>query len=262
LSKKARNRRQCKRVESTRAKLQKASRLFPPKKAESTQEAIRRGEMLTALQILSEGVTPAKALELGANAIGYTSRIVGRSPNYDLHACRAGCAWCCFIPVAVTPPEALVIAKYLRDHCSSEELSGLQETLAAQAIRIGKLSCIEHGDARLPCAFLRDGHCTVYEARPIRCRSWNSTDREACEVGFHDPRTPVVPVDPYAFEAGMGVQEGLYDGVKQAGLDGARYELHSAILRALEVPDAAERWINGENVFVGCTRGERVSLST
>ena len=97
MSKKARNRRQRKRVESTHAKLEKASRLFPPKKAESSQEAIRRREMLTALQILSEGFTPAKALELGENAIGYTSRIVGRSPNYDLHACRAGCSWCCFI---------------------------------------------------------------------------------------------------------------------------------------------------------------------
>jgi uncharacterized protein len=129
------------------------------------------------------------------------------------------------VPVAVTPPEALAIAKYLRDHCSSEELSGLQGTLAAQAIRIRKLSLIEHGDARIPCAFLRGGHCTVYEAHPIRCRSWNSADRDACEVSFHDPRKSVVPVDPYALESGMGIQEGLHDGIKQAGLDGARYEL-------------------------------------
>jgi hypothetical protein len=31
-----------------------------------------------------------------------------------------------------------------------------------------------------------------------------------------------------------------------------RYKLESAILRALEMPDAAARWVRGERIFAGC----------
>ena len=40
--------------------------------------------------------------------------------------------------------------------------------------------------------------------------------------------------------------------VVQSGLVGNTYELHSALLRALDTPDVAERWARGEDVFAGC----------
>jgi hypothetical protein len=52
--------------------------------------------------------------------------------------------------------------------------------------------------------------------------------------------------------ATAGVSYGLLDATEALGLDAARYELASAVLRALEVPDATERWLRGERVFAGC----------
>ena len=49
-----------------------------------------------------------------------------------------------------------------------------------------------------------------------------------------------------------GEQAGLCVGVGQSGLDGNTYELHSALLRAFDTPDAEERWARGEDVFAGC----------
>jgi hypothetical protein len=43
--------------------------------------------------------------------------------------------------------------------------------------------------------------------------------------------------------------------LKQARLDNTSYELHSVLQRALDTPDAAQRWVQGEDVFAGCTVG-------
>lgn len=48
---------------------------------------------------------------------------------------------------------------------------------------------------------------------------------------------------------------GMTDGLKQARLDSNTYELHSILLCAIEVPDAAQRWLQRHDVFAGCTVG-------
>lgn len=210
-------------------------------------------EQQSVLHVLSSGHTAANALKLGAHAMASASDRIAQSPHRDQLACRAGCSWCCYIPVAVTPPEALVIAQYLRTYAPADVFAATQQRLAENAARIAPLSLSDHADARIPCALLRHGQCIAYEARPIRCRRWHSFDSTACEEGFYDAQAPVVPVDPYAYDAGGSVQTGLSAGSVRAGLDGVQYELHSAVSRALEASDAADRWVGGETVFRGCT---------
>jgi hypothetical protein len=52
--------------------------------------------------------------------------------------------------------------------------------------------------------------------------------------------------------ATSGVSYGLFEATTALGLESARYELASAVLCALEVPDATERWLQGERVFAAC----------
>jgi hypothetical protein len=52
--------------------------------------------------------------------------------------------------------------------------------------------------------------------------------------------------------ATSGVSYGLVEATAALGLESARYELESAVLCALEVPDATARWLRGERVFAGC----------
>lgn len=251
MRKKTRHRRQ--RKQAARHRVPPAQAAHAAKPAEASRAAVVRDEKQAVLHILGAGYTTANALKLGEHAMSSTSDRIAQSPYHDQYACHAGCSWCCYIPVAVTPPEAFVIAQYLREHFSAEELTTVRGRLEANAGRITPLSLADHADARIPCALLRDGQCTVYEARPIRCRRWNSVDSAACEAGFHDARAPIVPVDSYAFEAGGDVQAGLHAGTTQLGLDGTRYELHSAVWRALEVADAADSWVCGAAVFRDCT---------
>src|SRR5689334_21615756 len=87
-------------------------------------------------------------------------------------ACRAGCSSCCRVNVA-----------HLRNDFTDLERGALVERLAARAAEAGALTDEARWAARLPCALLDGaGRCSVYAVRPLRCRSFHSTDAAACRA--------------------------------------------------------------------------------
>ena len=71
-------------------------------------------------------------------------------------ACHKGCSSCCKMNVQITSDEAALI----------EQTGGVQAaSLKSTAIHeIGKYNGV-------PCPFLKDGQCSIYEARPLVCRT-------------------------------------------------------------------------------------------
>ena len=47
----------------------------------------------------------------------------------------------------------------------------------------------------------------------------------------------------------VAIREGLSQGAKDAGLQGSKLELISALHVALKTPDVEARWLAGERVF-------------
>lgn len=180
-----------------------------------------------------------------------------QSPARTTYACAAACTACCHLPVDVSAPEALHIAAYLRQTLSPEAWATLHDRLAETVGQISGLSFEAHSRAKIPCALLRNGTCRVYPHRPLACRAWNSTSRDDCEEIFShgDPVSTLPPLDMQAYEAVWDLAHGMTAGLKQARLDSRTYELHSILLRALEVPDAVHRWLQRDDVFAGCTVG-------
>ncbi len=208
----------------------------------------------TALPILHAESGPPAAERLAAATLGVALRVIQQSPLNGQHACRAGCDFCCHTAVTVAPPEAFAIAAYLRAHYDAEELRQVREHIDRNALRADRLTRDEYIAALIPCALRTpDGNCRVYPVRPLACAGFLSTSREACEAEFRRvPGREPVPVDRYAQAVGLGVSLGLKDGCRQAGLDGQFYELHHALQRIWDDPDAAQRWAAGANVFAGC----------
>lgn len=172
-------------------------------------------------------------------------------------ACAADCAFCCYHPVDITAPEAFVLVAALRTALSDTEFDAISTRLAANAERIQALSHDEHALAKIPCALLDNGQCGVYAARPFACRAWHSTSAARCEAIFThgDPLSMIPPLDMGLYNVQWDVVYGISEGLRQAGLDDRPYELHSMLHRALHTPDAASRWLRGEEVFAGCTPG-------
>lgn len=190
-------------------------------------------------------------------AFEQTSTVVEQLPERLPLACASGCAFCCYHPVDITPPEAFAIATYVQTTLTLAAGDALYARLAAHAERISGLSYAAHAQARLPCALLVDNRCSVYPCRPFACRAWNSTSAARCETIFThgNPVTMIPPLDMRVYEAVWDVARGVTDGLRRSRLDGKSYELHSIVQRILTTPEAAQRWTQGEDVFAGCTAG-------
>ena len=212
---------------------------------QATQTLLRRARSVPTLFRLIE------------HAFRHTTAVVQQLPERPALACAPGCAFCCYHPVDITPPEAFAIATYLRTTRTSAGVEATYARIAAHADRISRLSYEEHARARIPCALLVDGRCSVYACRPFACRAWNSTSAARCEAIFThgNPVTMLPPLDMRLYEAVWDVARGVTDGLQQCRLDGKSYELHSILQRVLDTPEAAQRWVQGEEVFAGCTVG-------
>jgi hypothetical protein len=183
------------------------------------------------------------------NAHTWADSLIKRSPERDRRACRAGCAFCCYLPtVLVTAAEAVHLAAWLQTHCTSEELTTIRQRLA-ERLQL-HTSTPTQGQRPLPCALLQDDRCMAYAARPLKCRGWNSLRREACEQAYgHGSGTSQVPADAYAFVMSNAVLNGLGDSATQNGLDGDSYDLTHALWCVLDMQNVIERWRNGERLF-------------
>jgi len=220
---------------------------------ESIRDTVRRATQT----ILRRARSVSTMFRLIAYAFHQTTAVVEQFPERAALACAPGCAFCCYHPVDITPPEAFAIVAYLRTTRTSAAGEAASARIAAQADRIRGLSYEEHAQARIPCALLVDGRCSVYPRRPFACRAWNSTSAARCETIFThgNPVTMIPPLDMRTYEAVWEVAHGVTDGLQQRRLDGKSYELHSLLQRVLDTPEAAQRWVQGEEVFAGCTVG-------
>ena len=154
--------------------------------------------------------------------------------------------------IGITAPEVLEIADHIQHHLTVAE----QEQIRSLAqVNVRKLANVDHlgfDGSLTPCPLLgADGICSVYAARPLRCRplhaatAWRrkGIERTANEESDYDEQI-----------VEQGAEAGLTEALESAGRDGNVYELNSALLAALDTPNAAERWAKGEDVFSQCKR--------
>jgi Fe-S-cluster containining protein len=210
-----------------------------------------------AAEALSRQPRSLAIIQAASAAARDASHLAEVSPDRDRRECRAGCWHCCCNAVAITAPEALLIAAGLRAaNPQSSALAAIRARIADVSGRVSTLTIEQRAAARVPCALLSDaGECTIYEFRPIGCRGWTSFSREAC-VRACDSGLPGhdAPVDRVALTVAGCVTEGLCAALCDASLDDAHYELHAAVLQALEARDAAERYAAGQPLFAHCAR--------
>jgi len=154
--------------------------------------------------------------------------------------------------IGVSVPEAIELADYLRRSLPKSEVLRVHQRSRENADLIAQDPSLRGSGS--PCS-LQGGDCVcrAYPARPFGCRPLHAVTI-AHELGLDAVPDDGEPADwaTYADAIGQGIAEGLARGLESAGLDGKIYELHSALVTALDNPDAAERWAKGEDVFGHC----------
>jgi Fe-S-cluster containining protein len=87
-------------------------------------------------------------------------------------ACKRGCNHCCHIQVAITGLEAQLLG-----HKIGVKPANLQPP---------RLRPQESFDYRTPCTFLENGECSIYDNRPLVCRTHASFEVDADECRLTD----------------------------------------------------------------------------
>jgi Fe-S-cluster containining protein len=140
---------------------------------------------------------PMRLAELVPSAFELTDILVMRAIARETKAgsrvtCRAGCGVCCSQMVPVSPPEAFYIADMMSS-LGGEMLDSIRqrfeviEAVIEQRNMTDPLMDPEYSDdpflaiardyfsLHLPCPFLVDASCGIYEHRPVACRDFNVT---------------------------------------------------------------------------------------
>jgi Fe-S-cluster containining protein len=162
-------------------------------------------------------------------------------------ACRNGCSFCCHLRVTVYPHEAIALFRYLGSRIPKEQAGQVRRRLLENADRIASLERDGRPATGLPCAFLVDGKCSAYEARPAACSGYHSLSREQCEKAYNAPGAADggIPV----LEALGYVATAMHDGTDRAlaevRLSGTRRELQTAVTALIRNPGLIERWRSG-----------------
>ena len=166
-------------------------------------------------------------------------------------ACERGCNYCCHQRVEIRPYEAFVLAEHIRARMTAQQ-ADVVARLAANRARIAPLTPLQHTQAGIACALLVDGACSAYEARPAACRKYYSLSVQTCRDAFEHPTEPLTgPLEDDNLRlAGNAVALGYARGVEESGRDAERYELHAALLEALENPKSSKRYRAGKKAFV------------
>ncbi|MDZ7923842.1 MAG: YkgJ family cysteine cluster protein [Marinagarivorans sp.] len=166
-------------------------------------------------------------------------------------ACQAGCGFCCYYKVEARAHEVLVVKDYIRKHFNTEKIAAVTQALESNAALIRTFTPEQHLTTNLKCALLDDNQCSIYPARPFRCRNFHSTDVSACEASFNDPVSMTIStgmIEPVAVTAD-GHTQGFEAAAEQTGRDNRIYDFTTALLETLTSEQPLRRYQRGKQTF-------------
>jgi Fe-S-cluster containining protein len=194
----------------------------------------------------------AGALSTAAKTIdNLIDKATPKFPAAKVLACKAGCAFCCHqFEVHASAPEVIRLADHIDSTFDGERRARLMERLDLLEVERDKIPLADWSLHRLPCALLEDGRCSVYTARPFVCRSVTSYDVGACEDNRDHPGGPAsIPASAEIKAIGRAAMTAFARASDKRPGNGGLLDLVRALRIALTIPNAAQRWIDGERVF-------------
>lgn len=164
--------------------------------------------------------------------------------------CKAGCSYCCHIRVVAQPHEVFHIVDYMQAHFRPERIRHVLDRARTNRKRIDSLTYEQHVATNIECPLLNDGQCSVYPARPAKCRAYHSQDVRVCVTAHHDTSySEPHPYDQPVIINATLYQQALTQDIAQQGFDTGHYEFNGALIDAFTKADSRKRWKNGKHAF-------------
>jgi Fe-S-cluster containining protein len=162
-------------------------------------------------------------------------------------ACKSGCSFCCHLRVTVAPHEAIALFRHLRSQIPASLAQEIEQRVLANAAQIAQMTEEQHWSKNVKCAFLVDGTCSAYSARPMACALHHSLDVDACEDSYRNPADHSVGIRKLAVieQTMAATQAGMKQALEELGLSAEPMELHTAVAAVLRDQSLIARWRSG-----------------
>ncbi len=172
------------------------------------------------------------------------------APYSEYLACGDRCSWCCYLHVTVKPYELFALQEILNG-VDSETRNKIHTQAESNWNRVKTLSSEELLTINLPCPFLNQDSCGIYEVRPFSCRSAHSLRKSTCEQAFDTPEDLTIAATQlesraktsFSFEA--GVEEMHWN----EEFDVDNYSFNGVILNMLKGDEWQKKWCRKKDAF-------------
>ena len=152
-------------------------------------------------------------------------------------ACKRGCISCCYNQVVLSEPEALYLGFHLLETQTPQQLRELHARAGELVTALEGKTMQEIGMERHlhACLFLQDGTCSVYPARPLVCRGWNSVNADMCRYS-NQTGDALAPIENHALPRLLAesIRTGLLCGANDLGLEAGYMLTVRAVFLLLE----------------------------
>jgi Fe-S-cluster containining protein len=206
------------------------------------------GRALTS-DALAAGIRLESIVQVAADVAAYADEaiaIVSDDYRPALH-CRKGCSFCCRKPgVLVSIPELVRVLVHVREHFDDASIASLRERARIYAERVEGRDVNRPTSESVPCPLLAGDLCSVYEARPLVCRGYNSTNADDCRRAHADPGV-LVPTFAPLKDVTDGATVGMLQRLEEAKYSAAMVDLGTALHMALNSdPQCLDAIVRGE----------------
>lgn len=217
-----------------------------PGNPDRTSVVVDASRRLT-VQMLRQGADRAGVVRLSEEVAALVDGEFARDGE-PVPACRPGCDFCCYAVVPCKIPDLIALLEHIGSTFSQAQLEGLRNRLydyeRAVAPRFGR----QLHTVRAACPLLVNRLCTVYEARPLRCRGVFSLDARGCEISRDDPDGHL-PVIPSLARIAHAAQAGIDQVLTAQGYAAGLYDMARALKMALDDPKLVDDWLEGGDGF-------------
>jgi len=145
--------------------------------------------------------------------------------------CAKGCSWCCHQPVFGHSFELQYLANYIRLEFTPEEVLKIKEKARNKNLLVAGMSEEKMLNYKSPCPLLEDGACLAYNARPMACRIYLSTNVATCQRFYTQPddKENYPALLDFPLRAGRMLNQGFLAALKQHGFSGTEYRIEERL---------------------------------
>jgi Fe-S-cluster containining protein len=206
-------------------------------------------------ELVASALRPVGTSARALTAIRQVDQVLDENIQANLfgkpaQACVPGCNHCCHLVVHATIAEVAQAADFISRLFTQEQKADLAKRLYEYERVVGPWFGRNLGKVRTPCPLLEAGLCSIYEARPLRCRGVNSLDASVCEQQKLHPELDIAPPRTEGqMELARDAIRGTIEGLAQASPNIGMLDFARALSIALSQPTALDEHFSGENPF-------------